>query len=107
MKHHKNIDLLNEERHVITQHIGNRHGGHVDWSHQVVNLHGYATGMTITSNVGIQYAADYNPDKYQEKKYSEEDVDKIVGILTLFIDDLQTRIQVEEAYQSMKDQQKI
>ena len=90
-----NNDLLNEERIV-------KRNSSVDDGYSG----GYSSGMTLTFNEG-SYRAEYNPDKYQQKKYSAEDVDKIVTMLTLAIDDVDTRIAVEELYESMKDTDKI
>lgn len=97
MSKHSNIDLLNEERLVnskATQPDPYPNGG------------GYSSGMTYSFN-SPTYNAEYDPDKYQEKIYSQEDMDKVVMMLTLYIDDQDNRIQLEEAYQAMKDQGKI
>jgi hypothetical protein len=99
MSKHSNIDLLNEER------LVNRKVAKPDYNQ------GFASAMTVTFNDFASnpdsYNAVYDPDKHQEKIYSQEDMDKVVMLLTLYIDDPNNRVEVEEAYQAMKDQGKI
>lgn len=88
-----NNDLLDEER------LVNRKAPKAQMPYA-------SSAMTFTMNES-PYNASYEPDKYQEKLYSLEDMDKVVAMLTLFIDDYDTRIQLEELYQSWKDTGKI
>ena len=88
-----NNDLLDEER------LVNRKAPKAEMPYA-------SSAMTFSFNDST-YKASYEPDKYQEKIYSAEDMDKVIAMLTLFIDDHDTRIQLEEVYQSWKDTGKI